>query len=480
MRDEPRERTWDSDPGRSAADREHFASHLRSAAPPEIRSIGSQPLGPNDPRRIGRYDLLAQLGCGGMGAVYLGRSPDSTLVAIKLIHSHLALDVEFRARFSREAQAGRRVPPFCSARVLDSGEHDNRPYLVTEYIDGVPLSQFVAEDGPLDLPSLHGLALGIAAGLAAIHTAGLVHRDVKPSNIMMTMGGIRIIDFGIARALDDTTSFTRSGVVMGSLGWAAPEQLSGQSPSPAMDIFGWGCVIGFAAVGEHPFGGTDLSNRAWRVLHQRPDVTRIPEPIRSLVAWTLDPSPQARPTATELLLALIGAVETAKNPRRRPDGQTSQGRVSRKAAGLVLAGLPAALVMVIAATGGLRIPTHDEGSPSGNPLPGSSASPGGPAASGTPGGSGGGSRPNSVDYIPRRPQGSAASQPIPSGSEALEPSKVEDSGETSPEPTPPPGDPTTDPKPSKTKKKKALATLGPTWPVLVPPPIWPPVLDKPK
>lgn len=479
MRDEPRGGAWGCDPGRAAAGRDHIASHLRNAAPPEIRPGGSQPLGPNDPIRIGRYDILAQLGCGGMGTVYLGRSPDETLVAIKLIHSHLAMDVEFRARFSREAQAGRRVPPFCSARVLDSGEYDSRPYLVTEYIDGIPLSQFIDEDGALDLPSLHALALGIAAGLAAIHAAGLVHRDVKPSNIMMTMGGVRIIDFGIARALEDTTGFTRSGVVMGSLGWAAPEQLSGQRPTPAMDIFGWGCVIGFAATGEHPFGGTNPNSQAWRVLNQRPDLTRVPQPIRPLVAWALDPSPQARPTATELLLSLIGAVDAGK-VLRESAGKASSGRVSRRAAGLVLAGLPAALVMVMALTGGLGIPVRNDGPPSSDPLPGSVATTAGPTASRTPGGGGGGSRPDSVDYVPRRSQGSVTSQPDPSGSEVSEPSMVQDTAGTTPEPTPSPVDPTVEPKPTKTKKKKTSASFGPTWPVLVPPPVWPPVLDKPK
>lgn len=430
------------------------------------RTTGSQALGASDPRRIGAYDILAHLGVGGMGTVYLGRSPDSTLVAIKLVHSHLAMDREFRGRFSREVQAGRRVPPFCSARVLDSGEYDRRPYLVTEYIDGIPLSQYVAEDGPLDLPSLHSLALGTAAGLAAIHTAGLVHRDVKPSNIMLTMGGVRIIDFGIARALDDSTSFTRSGVVMGSLGWAAPEQLCGETPSPAMDIFGWGCVMGFAATGEHPFGGTDLNTYAWRVLHQRPDLSGVPEPLRSLIRSALDRSPQLRPTAKDLLQELI-------DPKRVP--KHSLG-LSRRTTAAVMVGLPVALAVAIAAAGGPGLIGGDDRGHPGAPYPASSSNPSNPPMSGTPGGGGGGSRPTGVDYVPGRGRGSVADQPKPSGSDGLRTSAAPGSPDSPTYSPTPPTDTTKRPKPSKTKKKAAMS-YGPTWPVLVPPPGWPPVID---
>ncbi len=323
----------------------------------------SSPLEPGDPHRVGTYEILARLGAGGMATVYLGRDGgaggDRRLVAVKLVHPHLAADSEFRARFVREERAGRRVPAFCSARVLDSGEHDGRPYLVTEYIAGVPLSRLVADDGPLDLPRLHALALGTASGLAAIHGAGLVHRDVKPSNVIMTLGGVRIIDFGIARSLDDTTDHTRSGVVMGSLGWVAPEQLEGAAPDPAMDVFGWGCVIGFAATGDHPFGGTDVSNRAWRVLGGEPALGGVPEPLRPLVASALRRSPQQRPTMRELLFALFDTVTPAASP-------TVGRRAAHRAVG-VLAAAPLVLALVgavgVAHIGGDAARPGDAGTP---------------------------------------------------------------------------------------------------------------------
>ncbi|NNJ59779.1 MAG: serine/threonine protein kinase, partial [Dactylosporangium sp.] len=259
--------------------------------------------------------MLSRLGSGGMGTVYLGRSADHHDVAIKLVHPHLSADAEFRARFVSEANAGRRVPAFCSAPVLDTGTHEGRPYLVTEYIDGIPLSRFVAERGALDLPHLHALALGTAAGLAAIHGIGLVHRDIKPSNIVLTLGGVKIIDFGIARVLEETTGLTQTGIVMGSLGWAAPEQLEGAAPSPAMDVFAWGCVVAYAAAGKHPFGPGGVDTRAGRVLASPPELADVPGPVRALVESALGKKPAGRPTAEELLLALIG---TAPSRRRRP------------------------------------------------------------------------------------------------------------------------------------------------------------------
>ena len=314
------------------------------------------PLESADPRRIGSYEILSRLGVGGMGTVYLGRSADGGFVAIKLVHPHLAADREFRARFASEAHAGQRVPAFCSAKVLGSGTFEKRPYLVTEHIDGVPLSTFVAEHGPLDLPALHALALGTAAGIAAIHGVGLVHRDVKPSNIMMTFGGVRIIDFGIARALEETSGYTRTGIVMGSLGWAAPEQLEGASPSPAMDVFAWGCIIAYAATGKHPYGPGGLDTRANRILRDEPDLSGVPEPIRAFVSSALHHTAAARPTAQELLLALVGA--GPPGPRRHLTG--SLFRPHRTALALTGA-IPLAigLIMIIGAAGATELGDAD-------------------------------------------------------------------------------------------------------------------------
>ena len=163
-----------------------------------------------DPRSVGGYTILGRLGTGGMATVYLGRAPTGP-VAVKLIHQHLADDAEFLARFAREVDLAARVPAFCTAGLRDHGVHDERPYLVTEYLPGTALHHLVEREGPLDAASLHNLAIGLAAGLTAIHDCDLVHRDLKPSNVIVTRGSVRIIDFGIARALETSTDFTSTG-----------------------------------------------------------------------------------------------------------------------------------------------------------------------------------------------------------------------------------------------------------------------------
>jgi hypothetical protein len=274
---------------------------------------GVDPLEPTDPRQIGAYRLIGRLGRGGMATVYLGegRKPTGQLQAIKLIHPHLGGDAEFRARFTREVELARRVPDFCTAPVRADGEHEGRPYLVTDYLDGQPLHRLVLDEGPLDPAGLHSLAIGVAAALTAIHDSDLVHRDLKPSNVMVIRGGVRIIDFGIARALDLSTGYTASGLVMGSLGWASPEQLNGVEPTPAMDVFGWGCLVAYAATGEHPFGGADATTRSWRILHAEPNLDALSPWLAELVAAALVKSPDDRPNAQELLIGLVGG-----QPRR--------------------------------------------------------------------------------------------------------------------------------------------------------------------
>jgi serine/threonine protein kinase len=308
-----------------------------------------------EPQQIGKYSIITTVGAGGMGTVYRGRSPDGHNVAIKLVHQHLAADAEFRLRLAGEADAGRRVPAFCSARVLDTGVHNSQPYLVTDYIDGLPLSQLIAAEGAMDLPRVHALALGMAAGLAAIHNVGLVHRDVKPSNVMLLMGGVRIIDFGIVRALDETPGFTKTGIVMGSLGWAAPEQLAGATPAPSMDIFSWGCVVAFAATATHPFGPGGLDTRAQRMFTDDPSLAGVPEPLRSLVARSLHRDPASRPTAQELLLALVGV---GPSTATSGSGPVRQGH-RRKALGV--AAMAAALAAAALVVGIAASPAGDAG-----------------------------------------------------------------------------------------------------------------------
>jgi hypothetical protein len=330
-----------------AAGQPHGSSELplRSATP--TRSPMVTELRGDDPIRIGEYRLVGQLGIGGMGTVYLGQGDDGSRVAIKLVHTHLARDPRFRMRFAGEVRAAQRVPGFCTARVLSSGVFEERPYLVTEYLEGVPLSRLVADDGPLDPAMLQSVAIGVAAALAAIHGVGLVHRDMKPSNLMVTLGGVRIIDFGIARAMDVASDVTGTGNIVGSLGWASPEQLRAEEPKPSMDIFGWGCLVAFAATGRHPFGGEEAAARAWRILEGEPDLSGIPDPVRGFVAAALDRDPEARPDAQQLLVSL--AAGEAAGHQFTANRRWMRGGAGRRRATTMAVAVPLALALVFAA-----------------------------------------------------------------------------------------------------------------------------------
>ncbi|GIJ49982.1 hypothetical protein Val02_68680 [Virgisporangium aliadipatigenens] len=338
------------------------------------------PLEQSDPTEIGGYRLLGRLGVGGMASVYLATdgSHDGTgRVAIKVIHPHLAQDPEFRARFTREIQLARRVPAFCTAPVRADGQLNGRPYLVTEFLDGMALHELVQRNGPMAPDALHNLAVGVAAALTAVHDSDLVHRDLKPSNVMVTLGGVRIIDFGIARALDLSTGYTATGLVMGSLGWSAPEQLDGGEPVPAMDVFGWGCCIAYAGSGDHPFGGTDATSRSWRILNAEPDLRVLPDGLRELVAAALLKDPADRPTAQELLLALVSAPPGGAAGRVRPGALVSRGSIPRQRGRFdrrhviaAVIGVPLALGLVVAAARGAELMFGPDGGPTAPPPPG--------------------------------------------------------------------------------------------------------------
>lgn len=279
-------------------------------------ATGADPLRAGDPPSIGPYRLLGRLGEGGMGTVYLAAAPDGRLVAVKVVKAEFTLDQEFAARFHAEVSNARKVASFCTAQVLGNGDaEDGRPYMVTEYIPGTPLSRQIAAYGPLEPGPLQGVALGMAAALAAIHVAGLVHRDLKPSNVILSLTGPRVIDFGIARALDTSQSFTQSGQLLGSPGWWAPEQVRGDPVTQAADVFAWGCVVAYAGSGRHPFGRGDVVTLAARVLNTRPDLGALPAPLAELTRFATDPDPARRPTAQDLLIALVsGAIPAATPP----------------------------------------------------------------------------------------------------------------------------------------------------------------------
>ncbi|MEO5878333.1 MAG: serine/threonine-protein kinase [Streptosporangiaceae bacterium] len=262
-------------------------------------------LEPTDPRTLGSYQVLGRLGAGGMGVVYLGVR-DGARVAIKVIRRDFAVDPAFRARFATEVANACRVASFCTAQVLEHGESQGLPYLVTEYVQGMPLKDYVEIYGPFPAASLRALAIGIGTALLAIHAARLVHRDLKPHNVLLAKDGPRVIDFGIARAMDATSQHTATGVVVGSPGWIAPEQFFDGVVSPAGDVFCWGSLVAFAATGRHPFGTGNMMVLAVRAQQGTYDLTGVPADLRGLVERTLNPDPARRPTGEQLVLELIG------------------------------------------------------------------------------------------------------------------------------------------------------------------------------
>ena len=270
---------------------------------------GAEPLGPGDPVTIGSYGLIGRLGEGGMGTVYLGRDAQNRLVAIKVIRPELAANQNFRARFRDEVRHAKRVASFCTAQVLEDGEEDGRPYLVTEYVDGRPLDEYIESQGALPSGTLHGVAVGVAAALTAIHAAGLVHRDLKPANVLLSVSGPRVIDFGIARVADETAQHTKAGFVVGSPGWMAPEQVLRGEISTAVDIFAWGTLVAFAGTGRRPYGTGPVLAMAARAERGEPDLAGLPGPLYALVRQALDPDPGRRPTAQQLLLSLVGGTD---------------------------------------------------------------------------------------------------------------------------------------------------------------------------
>ncbi|MFF0524043.1 serine/threonine-protein kinase [Actinomadura nitritigenes] len=267
-------------------------------------------LRPDDPTGLGPYRLVGRLGRGGMGTVYLGEEAGGRRVAVKVINRELAGEAPFRDRFRREVTAARQVRRFCTAPVVDA-ELDRDPlYVVTEYIDGPSLESAVRERGPLPGSDLEGLAVGVATALAAIHGAGIVHRDLKPANVLLSSTGPRVIDFGIARALDAADGPTRTGQFVGTPNYLPPELLRGEPVTPASDVFSWGCVVAYAGTGTAPFSGSTVPEIFYRVAHDEPKLDGLDPGLRDIVAAALDKDPRNRPSVQELLGRLVGAGQT--------------------------------------------------------------------------------------------------------------------------------------------------------------------------
>ncbi|MFJ2964495.1 protein kinase [Streptomyces collinus] len=259
-----------------------------------------RPLDVDEPTVVGPYRLLGRLGSGGMGRVYLGRSAGGRTVAVKIVHPHFALDEEFRARFRREVEAARRVGGAWTAPVLDADPGARVPWVATAYAAGPSLSAAVADGGPLPAHTVRALGAGLAEALAAVHELGLVHRDVKPSNVLLTLDGPLLIDFGIARATDGTASLTSTGVSIGSPGYMSPEQILGKAVTGAADVFSLGAVLAYAATGRPPFPGDSSAALLYKVVHEEPELGLLDGELRGLTAECLTKDPAARPAPAEL------------------------------------------------------------------------------------------------------------------------------------------------------------------------------------
>ncbi|MFG2982226.1 MDR family MFS transporter [Streptomyces sp. NPDC048258] len=259
-----------------------------------------------DPTRIGPYRLIARLGAGGMGLVYLGRSEGGRTVAVKVVQAEYAGHPEFRRRFAREVAAARRVGGSWTAAVLDADPEAAVPWVATQYIPGPDLRTVVAEDfGPLPEHSVHTLANRLAVALQAVHKAGLIHRDLKPSNVLVTVDGPRVIDFGIARAMDSLAGdslHTHTGMLIGSPGFMSPEQVRGLELTPASDVFCLGAVLVYAATGRLLFGATDtgLNAHLFRIAEEEADLTGVPETLVDPVRDCLHKDPARRPTPEQV------------------------------------------------------------------------------------------------------------------------------------------------------------------------------------
>ncbi|UXY28598.1 serine/threonine-protein kinase [Streptomyces sp. HUAS TT20] len=257
-------------------------------------------LEPEDPRRVGRYRIVARLGAGGMGQVYLARSPGGRAVAVKTVRPELAGDGDFRRRFAREVAAARRVNGAFTAGVVDADADGSPPWLATVYVPGVPLGEAIARHGPWPTRPVLALGAGLAEALEAIHVVGIVHRDLKPSNVLLAADGPRVIDFGISAA-SEASVLTHTGMTMGTPGFMSPEQITGRPVGPASDVFSLGVLLAYTATRVGPFGAGTPHALHYRVVHEPPDLETLPPELREVVAACLAKQPGQRPTVAHLL-----------------------------------------------------------------------------------------------------------------------------------------------------------------------------------
>jgi serine/threonine protein kinase len=266
---------------------------------------GMLPLRETDPREVGGYGLVGRLGEGGQGVVFLAVSSAGTRVALKILPA--TTDSQVRNRFLKEVAAAQRVARFCTAQVLDAGIFERRPFIVSEYVDGPSLVEVVEQDGPRSGPALERIAVATLTALGAVHAAGMVHRDVKPANVLLGPDGPVVIDFGLATVPGMTTTGLSGSSALGTPAYMAPEQLAGERVTAAADMWSWAVSMTFAGTGKLPFTGESLTAMAFAILHGEPSVGRLPEPLGSLVRRCLNKDPAARPSARDALSELVAA-----------------------------------------------------------------------------------------------------------------------------------------------------------------------------
>ncbi|MFD5316051.1 PQQ-binding-like beta-propeller repeat protein [Streptomyces sp. NPDC127098] len=305
----------------------------------------------HDPRRIGPFEVLGRLGAGGMGLVYLARSASGRRVAIKTVRSELAEDQLFRVRFTREVEAARAVSGFYTAAVVDADPRAAVPWLATAYVPAPSLEEIVSQCGPLPVPAVRWLAAGIAEALQSIHGAGLVHRDMKPSNVLVVEDGPRVIDFGIASGVSNTR-LTMTNVAVGTPAYMSPEQArDSRSVSGASDVFSLASTLVFAATGHPPYHGANPVETVFMLLRERPDLSGLPDELRPMIESLMAHKPDERPTPADLQAELAPHLFAASD-----DG------------GSASAWLPPAAVALIEARRG-RAPAAVPAAPSPSPSP---------------------------------------------------------------------------------------------------------------
>ncbi|MGV9273916.1 serine/threonine-protein kinase [Streptomyces griseosporeus] len=261
-----------------------------------------------DPRRVGRYRIVARLGAGGMGQVYLGRSPGGRAVAVKVVRPELAGDPDFRKRFAREVAAARRVNGVFTAGVVDADAEGTPAWLATGFVPGMSLGEAVSRHGRWPAEAVLALGAALAEALEAIHAAGVIHRDLKPSNVLLAADGPRVIDFGIS-VVGGASALTGTGMVVGTPGFMAPEQVVGGPVGPACDVFALGAVLAYTATGVPAFGTGPAHAVNFRAVYEEPDLAAVPPALRELIGPCLAKEPADRPALPELLEQLTEGVE---------------------------------------------------------------------------------------------------------------------------------------------------------------------------